>query len=76
MAQKLNDLEKEFLTNSMALGAKQFKEEIRQAAESGRKHIFHENFVDMIVSNICNVLKIESEAKEKIMNNSNTTDNE
>lgn len=76
MEQKLNQIEKEFIVNSMALGAKQFKDEIKAAAKAGRNHIFHENFVDMLVENIGNILCLDKSATGAIIQTKNTESNE
>ena len=76
MAKKLNQIEKEFIVNSMALGAKQFKDEIKAAAKAGRTHIFHENFVDMLVENIGNILCLDKSATSTIIQTKNTESNE
>jgi hypothetical protein len=71
--EKLNEFEKALIKEGMKSVIQHFSEDIARAKAEGKNHLFGENYIPMVVSEIFNKLEIElADEKEYFMFNSQT----
>ena len=60
---KLNEFEKALIEEGLKSVQKSFSEDIAQAKSEGKNHLFGENYIPMVVSEIFTKLNIEPKDK-------------